>query len=64
MLLVRPIEPPRGAIYLVFSGALVVAEKLKSKIDSVVHLISVRMPSDLLPRSVKTCRSSRSARSG
>jgi hypothetical protein len=34
MLLVRPVEPPRGAIYPVFSGALVVAEKLKPTIDS------------------------------
>jgi hypothetical protein len=34
MLLVRPVEPPREAINLVCSGALVVAEKLKPTIDS------------------------------
>jgi hypothetical protein len=44
MLLVRLIEPAPVAIYRVFSGALVVAEKLKPTIDSLVQWISVRTP--------------------
>jgi hypothetical protein len=44
MLLVRPVEPPRWAINLVFTGPLVVAEKLKPTIHSLVHLNPTTTP--------------------